>query len=157
MMKSGYLALAVGPADVSHRNLEKLQIEFRRTKDEIEVTERVEIAKVTVSRFQAQIVGPLEHLCTAQRVRTALVQEPGEQIGKCLVCDQIQKPHGFVFQGIYEARAVDEFSLSFVDCCPEFRQELRRHGQIRVEDHQYIGTGGIESGKHRVSLAVSGL
>src|SRR5262249_51682514 len=52
-----------------------------------------------------------------------------------------------------EAGAVDEFGLSALDHGVIFRQGLRRHGQVGIEDHQDVAGRCREALAHGIALA----
>jgi len=60
---------------VMNRDFDNLQIQFRRTEDQIEVTKQIEVAKIFSIRGNLLIIGMRQHVGSAKGVLKALIQK----------------------------------------------------------------------------------
>lgn len=68
MSEPANVGRSVSPLPVTNRDLDNLQILLRGTKKEIEVSERIEVAKIGPTLGNAFVVGSIQNLRAAQRV-----------------------------------------------------------------------------------------
>ena len=136
--KTRDLGLAESARLVMDRRFDDFQVLLRRAEDQIEVAERIEIAEIVALPRQHLVVLSQQHLGAAQRVRQPGIDEIAEQIGKEAVGDEVERPHRLVLHRVDQARAVDELGLSAFDHRVIFRQRLRRHRQVGIQNHQHV-------------------
>src|SRR2546430_286782 len=78
MAETGDLRHTERATGIANGNLDNLQIKFGGPKDQIKVTERVEIAEIIPIGHNLKIMPARQHFCAAKCVREALVQQPTE-------------------------------------------------------------------------------
>src|SRR5579863_1371178 len=150
-----YLGFAEGARLVVDWRLDEFQILFRCSEDQVEIAERIEIAEIAPLAREHLVILAHENLGAAQRIGEAGVDEIAEQIGKEPVGKLVERAHRLGFHRIDQAGAVDEFGLAGLDHRVEFRQRLRWHRQIGVQDHQHVAGRGRKAFSHRVALTLA--
>src|SRR3989344_7500370 len=138
---------------ITYGNLNDLEVHFAGTEQQVEVAERIEVAKVGAVPDQRQIIFPEHHLGAAQRVLQAFAEQPGKGHGEEFVRDQVERAHRLAFHRVDQPASVQELGLSTDDGAVELRQILGRYREIGVEDHQYVTCGLQETFAHGISLA----
>src|SRR5687768_17060228 len=123
---------------VAHRHLHQGQLDTRGAEEQVEVSERVELAKLLPGGRDTLVIGFPQDLRPAQRILDALTQEPGKDEAEELISEQIHYAHRFIFHGVDETRPVDEPAFVFCQRQVEAGQIFWRHGQVGIEDHQDI-------------------
>ena len=68
---------------VANRQIDDLESKFRRAEQEVEVSERVELAEVRAVGGDQFVISPCKHLGSAERVFHRLAQQPGERERWC--------------------------------------------------------------------------
>ena len=68
MAKTRNLRFAIGAADITDGNLDDFETQPRCAEDEIKIAERIEVAEITACVFEAEVVGAVKNLGTAQRI-----------------------------------------------------------------------------------------
>jgi hypothetical protein len=90
------IGLPVSPFVIAHRHVDDLEVELGRTKYQIEVAERIEIAEVGSVGGDRIVVGPAQNLGAAQRILDVLAEQPGEGQAEKLVAEEVQKRTPFM-------------------------------------------------------------
>src|SRR5580692_8637021 len=119
------IRLSVGPLTIPHRDIRNPEIQLARTKQEIEISERIEIAKERSIGGDAQVILPRKHFRTAERILDRLSQSPAECDAEELVRAHVQELHGAVFHRIDETHAICELRSTRYQRFVEFRQLFR--------------------------------
>src|SRR6185295_9095781 len=109
MHEAGYLRDTVRSTRVSNRDFYHLEVHFCRTEDQVEIAERIKVAKVFPISRQSGVMRFTYHFGAAQCVRETLIEEPREQPREGMVREIIKKSHRIDFHRIDQARSVDEF------------------------------------------------
>src|SRR3989304_2805677 len=110
---------------ITYWNLNDLEVHFAGTEQQIEVPERIEVAKVRAVPDQRQIIFPEHHLSAAQRVLQAFAEQPGKGHGEDFVGDQIERAHRLSLHRVDQPAPVQEFGLSADDGAGELSQGPR--------------------------------
>src|SRR5712691_8312007 len=86
-----------------------------------------------------------QHLGPAERVPDRLLEQPGEEDTEEPVPEVVDDLHRLLFHRVDEAGAIDEAALAGGDRSVKTWKILRGHGEIRVQDHQYLAAGGVKA------------
>src|SRR5262249_15534526 len=86
---------------VAYRLLNDLQIILCGAENQVEISERIDLAEVGSIGGDHVIISPAEHLGSAQRVLDALAKQPRERQAEKLVTQKIQEPHSAIFHRIH--------------------------------------------------------
>lgn len=153
MFPAGDVGGAVGAFAVADGEIDDLEVEFCRAKDEVEIAEGIEVAKVGAVGGDGFVIFSPENFRAAQGIFDRLTEHPGECHAEEFVADEVQRAHGFFFHGVDETHAVDEFASAGRDGFVKTRQIFWRDGQICVEDHENIAGGFLEAETNGVGFA----
>ena len=66
MTPTGNIGLAIAPCPITYRDFHDIEIESCRTKKQIKIAKRVEIAKIRALNSNSLIAAAPQNLCTAQ-------------------------------------------------------------------------------------------
>src|SRR6476659_4388276 len=102
---------AVRPLPVPNWQVHDAQRQPRRAEEQIEVAERVEVAKISTVGGNPLIVRPAQHFGSAQGVFDRLSKKPRKRQAEELVPEQIPEAHRFLFHRVHEPDAVDELRV----------------------------------------------
>lgn len=83
------IGCSVDSLTIAYRQVGDFEVELRRPKEQVEISERVEISEVRPVPSDQLIVAPPEHFGATQGVFDRLAQEPGECHTEELVADDI--------------------------------------------------------------------
>ena len=129
---------------VSDGNIHDFQPELVRTEEKIKVAEGVKIAKVRTIGIEAKVVLPPHRLRPTERVLDMLPEQPGKNESEAFIGTKIRELHGFFVHRIDEANPISKVGFPRSKDLHEFRQVLRRNGQIGIEDHDDVASGTPE-------------
>src|SRR5580765_7902565 len=146
---------AVLTRTVANRNFYDLQLELRSSEEQVEVSERVEIAEVGAVMRDPCIVGFPQDLGPTQGVLDRLPKQPGESPAEKLVAEEVEKTHRLVRHRVDQAHTVDELALSAADYFEEPREVDRCDRKVRVQDHEDIALGLVEAEAYGVALSLA--
>jgi hypothetical protein len=73
MTEPADISRAIGSGAIMYRDFNDLKVQFSGAKDKIEVTEGIEVAKVTPVRGNLFVIGAKEDLGSTKRIFEALV------------------------------------------------------------------------------------
>src|SRR6266480_4763446 len=79
------VGLTVGSGLITNGQIRNAQVEFRGTEEEVEIAERIEVAKVSAVAGDGIVVGTEQNLGSAKRVFDRLPQQPAEGEAEKLV------------------------------------------------------------------------
>src|SRR4026207_1725148 len=100
MREPANVSRPVSPFVVTHGNLDNSEIQFRGAKKQVEVAERIKLAKITAALGDSIVVVSVKYFSAAECVFYRLSQHAAQQKGKKLITDQVQKAHRFGILGI---------------------------------------------------------
>jgi len=129
--------------------------EARRAEEEIKVAKGIEVTYVSTRSGQFFVVRGKQDFGAAQGVQNALPQEATQYPAEKSVAQKVQKSHGLLFHGIYEAGSHCEVGAAGYEGVEEFGQFLWGDGQVAVQDYQYIASGCVKSLSYGVPFARS--
>ena len=103
MFEAADVGRAIGTGEIMDGNLDDLQIQFRRTEDQIEITEGIEIAEVRAVGGDLIVVGAVKDFGAAECVLEPLVEQVGEGKTEELVAQDVEKTHRLVLHRVHES------------------------------------------------------
>ncbi len=151
------IGFAVGAFPIPDGNVGDFEVLLGGAEEQVEIPKRVEVAEIGAVGRDVFVVGAAQDFGAAERVFDGLTEEPGEDEAEGFVSAEIEELHGALVHGVYEANAISELGASGSDDVIKFREFLRGHRQIGVEDHQDVTAGGGETGADGVAFAAAGL
>ena len=125
---------AVGALAVPDRDVRDFQAQFARTKQQVEIPKRIEVAEVSAIRDDLVVVVGANDLRAAERVLDRLTEQLGEDEAKRLVRAHVQELHRMLLHRINEPRTVREIGPVRGHRFIKLRQFFRRHRQVGIED-----------------------
>ena len=153
MAPAGYIRISVNPFAIMDWDFDNLQPHPRSTKNQIEIAERIEVAKEGAISGQPAIVRTANHLGAAQRVSEPLAKYKGESHREEFVAKKVEEAHRLLFHGVDQPRAIDEFAFLRAIDAVESNELLRRCGYIGIKNHEDIVFGCPETFAYGVTFA----
>jgi hypothetical protein len=112
MPPSLYLNIPVLPIPVSDRHINNFPIQTGRAEQQVKIAERVEIAEIRAIGHDAGIILLPEHFRSAKSVFNGLAEEPTEEFSKNMICNHVQKSHGFIVHWIHHSAPINELTMT---------------------------------------------
>src|SRR5438132_4935666 len=108
---------------------------FARSEEQVEVTERIKVAKETTVSNNFLVVSAIKHFRSAKRVFHRLAEQPSKCVAETFIGNHVAELHRFAFHWVNEPHSVDEIASAGGKNLVEFFQFFRRHCQIGVKNH----------------------
>jgi len=106
--------------------------------------------------LDSPVISSPKHFGPTKRVFNPSIEDKGKKITEEFVPKNIQEAHGFLLHGVNQAGAIDELSPARGDGFVEIGQFFGQNRQVRVENHEDISLGRIESHPDIFRFANSG-
>ena len=71
-----YVGRAICTVSISNRHVDDFQVQFGRTKQQIEISERIEVPEIRAIGGQDFVIGSANHLRSTERVPDRLAEQP---------------------------------------------------------------------------------
>src|ERR1700730_12352638 len=91
---------SVLPISVADRHIDDLQMLFVGTKEQVEITEWIKVAKKTAVPLDLFVVAAMQHLGTTKGVLYRLTEQPAKRVTEKLVRHHVAELHRFTFHWV---------------------------------------------------------
>src|SRR5436189_6025117 len=112
MPPSLYVCFAIRSIPISNGTINKLEIQLRGAENQVEITERIKLAKIIPAAFQQPVIRSPKDFGSTERVFDRLSKKPGECEAEKLVSDQVKETHRLFFHRIDEPATVCKIAFA---------------------------------------------
>src|SRR5947207_16008812 len=103
--------ITIMPHAIVNRNFNDFQSHPCSAKQQIEIAKRIELTEKVPRGRESLVMRPRKHFRATQCIFETLPQHKRKGRRKKFVTQNIEEPHCFLFHGIDEATAVNEFGF----------------------------------------------